>query len=341
MNTVARALLILLHCAILLIHPCLTAEAPSHVSAWDDETGFYYSLAVSNDSPIFTRQSKYQKIEVHKSDHYGKILLLDGVIQLTEVDGDSYNEMMAHMAMMQHKNPKRVLVLGGGDGYVLSEVLKHDSVTEVHHVDLDGDVVDVCKEFFSWGSAWEDPRVTLHIEDGAAFVANAPSGHYDVIIQDSSDPWTYDVEGNLIPLPSGVLYGESHFENIHRILSPQGIFNFQAETFNIPSDLAGIIEWRKRLLGVGFQTARYGSLMISSYTGGQIGFLLCEKDPKTGTNMGEVRSRFEKMERDDRGTTYYQPKLQLSSFDLPLWVERRVYGQYGTSASVDEGTSSK
>jgi spermidine synthase len=153
--------------------------------------------------------------------------LKDGVTQLTEKDANSYNEMMAHVAMMQHRKPKRALVIGGGDGYVLSEVLKHEGLLLVDHVDLDGDVIEVCKEHFSWGDAWKDPRVVLHIEDGAAFVAHAPSGYYDVIIQDSSDPWTWDSSGRKIELPSSVLYSEAHFQNIFRILGEGGTFNFQ------------------------------------------------------------------------------------------------------------------
>ena len=143
----------------------------------------------------------------------------------------TYNEMMAHVAMMQHKKPKNALVIGGGDGYVLSEVLKHASIEHVDHVDLDGDVIEICKEHFSWGEAWNDSRVTLHIDDGAAFVARAATGFYDVIIQDSSDPWTWDDSGRQIDLPSSVLYGEKHFRNIHRALSDSGIFNFQVSSF--------------------------------------------------------------------------------------------------------------
>ena len=77
---------------------------------------------MSDESPIFQKQSKYQMIEVHESSYYGKVLVLDNVVQLTERDADSYNEMMAHIPMMQHKDPKRVLVIGGGDGFVLHEV---------------------------------------------------------------------------------------------------------------------------------------------------------------------------------------------------------------------------
>ena len=86
------------------------------------ETGFYQSITLNSEEPIIKTRSKYQDISVVESDYYGKILVLDGVVQLTERDANSYNEMMAHPAMFSHKAPKRVLVIGGGDGYVLSEV---------------------------------------------------------------------------------------------------------------------------------------------------------------------------------------------------------------------------
>lgn len=84
-----------------------------------EETGFFQSIRLEGQKPLLRKQSKYQLIEVHKSSYYGKILVLDGVVQLTERDGDAYNEMMAHIPLFQHPNPKRVLVIGGGDGFVL------------------------------------------------------------------------------------------------------------------------------------------------------------------------------------------------------------------------------
>ena len=190
------------------------------------EIGFSQSLTVTG-NPLVERSSQYQNILVYQTPHFGKVLVLDDVVQLTERDGASYNEMMAHIPMMEHPAPKRVLVIGGGDGYVLHEVLKHDSVIQVDHVDLDGDVVEVCKDHFSWGRAWEDPRVTLHIADGAAFVRNAPEDFYDVVIQDSSDPYTVNEEGIPVELPSSVLYSTDHYDNVRRILTKDGIFNFQ------------------------------------------------------------------------------------------------------------------
>ena len=315
------------------------------ISEHDVETGFTQSIAIKDNSPIFTKKSKYQFIEVHESDHFGKILVLDGVTQLTERDGNSYNEMMAHVPLFQHANPRRVLILGGGDGYILSEVLKHATVEHVDHVDLDEQVVETCKKFFKWGSAWSDPRVHLHIEDGAQFVKNAEAGYYDVVIQDSSDPWTSNEKGETIPLPSSSLYVPEHILNIYRALADNGILNFQvrkivleysclardvctgmerltrrvrcrrrrrflskqAETMQIPNDFKGAEEWRKSALQNGFKRVRYGTITIPTYPTGQIGFMLCEKAAIDPTNVGQ---RFRIMAASGMKTAYYHPRLQ-------------------------------
>lgn len=117
-------------------------------------------------------------------------------------------------------------------------------------------------------------------------------------------------------LPSSLLYTREHFQDIVRILTPAGIFNFQAETFNVPSDVEGILEWRKQALQVGFHRARYGSLYTSSYMTGQIGFLLCEKLPSACSSQEEVLSRFNALQEK---TSYYQPKLQQRYVDDMLY----------------------
>lgn len=305
----------------------LVDKKPRYLGELMEETGFYQALRLSKEEPLVKQKSKYQEIEVHQSRHYGKILVLDGVLQLTEKDADAYNEMMAHLPMFQHPNPRRVLVIGGGDGYVVSEVLKHESVEHVDHVDLDEQVIEVCKKHFSWGAVWKDPRVHLHIADGAAFVKNAPANSYDVVIQDSSDPWTWDDHGNVIELPSSALYTEEHMANVYRVLSPEGILNLQAETLQIPSDLEGIVSWRQKALKAGFSTSRYSSLIVSTYPTGQIGCLLCEKAPSLRSRGRLIEERYLRMCDAGRHTNYYHPRLQKSSFDLPLWAEKRIYGE--------------
>lgn len=312
-----------------------SSSASSTIGELIEETGFYQSIRLSSDAPIYQKQSAYQFIEVRHSPYYGKILVLDGVVQLTERDADSYNEMLAHIPLFQHPRPVRVLLIGGGDGYVLSEILKHPSVEHVDHVDLDGEVVETCREHFSWNQAWNDKRVSLHIADGAAFVKNAAAGAYDVIVQDSSDPWTWSESGEKIVLPSSVLYSAEHFSNIYRALSPGGILNIQAETLQIPSDVNGVRDWRNLALSVGFESSRYGSIMISSYPTGQIGFLLCEKDAGASSSAQQIQTRFDEIVANGKATSYYHPPLQTASFVLPLWAEQHIYATE-TSPSVTE-----
>ena len=98
------------------------SDSRFEASEYIAESGFFQSITLADEKPIAISRSKFQEIAIYRSEHYGKVLMLDGVIQLTERDANAYNEMMAHPAMFSHPNPKRVLVIGGGDGYVVSEV---------------------------------------------------------------------------------------------------------------------------------------------------------------------------------------------------------------------------
>jgi len=304
----------------------------NRIGELESSIGFYQAIEMVENSLLFAKQSKYQAIEVHQSRFFGKMLVLDGVIQLTERDADSYNEMMAHVPMFQHANPKRVLVVGGGDGYVLKEVLKHPSVEHVDHVDLDGEVIHTCEKYFpQWGDAWKDPRAHLHICDGARFIRDKPDHYYDVIIQDSSDPWIAGEDGVMIPLPSGVLYEEEHICEMYRVLKPNGILNIQAESFNVPTSLEGIVTWRKTMKACGFQRSRYGNIHTASYPTGQIGLLLGEKNPSASSNMSSVSKRYNQMVAKGAKTTYYHPPLQRGCFEVPLWAHEGIYGKEDTS----------
>ena len=101
---------------------------------------------------------------------------------------------------------------------------------------------------------------------------------------------------------------------------------FQAESFNVPSSLKGIAEWRRRLLHSGFATSRYGSVSIPSYATGHIGFLVNEKSKQSTMNFSDIKRRYKKIVGAGKKTTYYHPPLQRSSFDLPLWAQERIYG---------------
>lgn len=263
------------------------AEDWKRIEEEEYEIGYIQSLLVYN-PPIVSVRSMYQSIEIYNSRHFGKVFLLDNCLQLTERDAPHYNEMLAHVPVMEYltrrddehdtadpPEPMRILVVGGGDGYVVSELLKHPQIEWIDHVELDEEVINVSKQHLPWSDAWKDERVNLVIGDGAQFVREqAEKGQsYHVIVQDASDPFWMEADGNVTIAPSSVLFDESHFERLHKLLHAKGgVLMIQAETYNIPSNLESIRKWRLQLQDLGFESVRYGSISISTYPMGQIGF---------------------------------------------------------------------
>jgi spermidine synthase len=148
-------------------------------------------MSIEIDEILEVGKSLFQDILVFKSKTYGIVLVLDGVIQVTERDEFSYQEMIAHLPLFAHPNPKKVLIVGGGDGGVLREVAKHAGVETIHMCEIDIAVVEAGKKYFptTLATSFNDPRLTLMINDACAFLKNEGAGQdYDVIICDSSDP---------------------------------------------------------------------------------------------------------------------------------------------------------
>jgi len=161
-------------------------------------------------------------VVVFKSKTYGHVLALDGVIQVTERDEYAYHEMIAHVPMFSHPNPQRVLVVGGGDGGVLREVMRHKSVTHVTICEIDQMVMDVSKKYFSAMShVWEDKRLRVVCSDAIAYMQSAEAQNaFDVIICDSSDPLG----------PAAPLFESAFYRTMHGCLRPGGVISTQAES---------------------------------------------------------------------------------------------------------------
>jgi spermidine synthase len=133
-------------------------------------------------------KSEFQEIEVVDSDAFGKILLIDGIIMVTESDEFCYHEMIAHVPLCVHTKAQKVLVIGGGDGGTVREILKHDNIKEVEVCEIDEKVIEVSKKHFPYlANSFNDPRVQIYCEDGNKFI-KAKKNEYDIIIVDSSDP---------------------------------------------------------------------------------------------------------------------------------------------------------
>ncbi|KAH8091818.1 saccharopine dehydrogenase [Cristinia sonorae] len=244
---------------------------------------------------LHVEKSLYQDVLVFESETYGNVLILDGVIQCTERDEFSYQEMISHLPLASHPNPKKVLVIGGGDGGVVREVLKHDTVEEVVLCDIDEAVVRVSKQFLPhMSSLLADPRVTVFIGDGFKFLADNTST-YDVIITDSSDPVG----------PAASLFEKPYFELLHGALTPGGHISTQAECLWLHLPLINELRKSTREL---FPVAEYAFTTIPTYPSGQIGFVVCSK---------EAGRDVKKPVRKVPDTRYYNENVHAAAFVLP------------------------
>ncbi|RPD53872.1 saccharopine dehydrogenase [Lentinus tigrinus ALCF2SS1-7] len=244
---------------------------------------------------LHVEKSLYQDVLVFESETYGNVLVLDGVIQCTERDEFSYQEMIAHIPLASHPNPKKVLVIGGGDGGVVREVLKHDTVEEVVLCDIDEAVIRVSKQFLPhMSSLLTDKRVTVFVGDGFKFLADNTST-YDVIITDSSDPVG----------PAASLFQKPYFELLRDALTPGGHISTQGECLWIHLDLITELLATTRSL---FPVAEYAYTTIPTYPSGQIGFMVASKE--AGRDLSTPV-------RQVPNTRYYNAEVHKASFVLP------------------------
>ncbi|MFO7654687.1 MAG: polyamine aminopropyltransferase [Candidatus Krumholzibacteriia bacterium] len=168
---------------------------------------------------LFSGRSEFQRVDVVETAGHGRMLLNDGLVMVTERDEFAYHEMIAHVPLCVHPDPRRVLVIGGGDGGTVREVLRHPSVEHVRLVEIDAMVVDACREHLRLTSAaLDDPRVQVTIGDGVAFVRDT-ADRYDVVLVDSTDPIG----------PAQPLFGREFYGDVKRVLTRQGIVVSQGE----------------------------------------------------------------------------------------------------------------
>ncbi|MCC5914936.1 MAG: hypothetical protein JJU46_11215, partial [Balneolaceae bacterium] len=146
---------------------------------YNEQTG----LTIGLKKLLFSKESEFQTVEVYETDTWGNLMTIDGMVMLSERDEFVYHEMISHIAMFTHPNPKRVLIIGGGDGGTAREVLKHTSVEQVDMVEIDKTVVDASKLHLPGVGDFDNPKLNVLYEDGIAFVKNVKQP-YDVIIID-------------------------------------------------------------------------------------------------------------------------------------------------------------
>ncbi len=265
-----------------------------------------YAQALREDAVFYDSETEHQRLRVFENGRFGRVLTLDGVVQTTEGDEFMYHEMLAHVPILAHGAARRVLVIGGGDGGMAREVLRHASVEHCTMVEIDAGVVDFSKEYLPALSdgVFDDPRLDLVIADGAAFMAEAHEP-YDVIIVDSTDPIG----------PGEVLFTDSFYGHAAKLLSAEGILVTQN---GVPFMQPGELQQTMRAFRALF--ADHGCYLthVPSYAGGPMALGWGSHSAKARETDEEVlRTRFEAAEIKTR---YYTPELHKAAFALPRYI---------------------
>lgn len=246
---------------------------------------------------IFEGQSEYQHVMILDSYSFGRMLVLDGIVQTTSLDGYIYNEMISHVPLCTHPDPKRVLIIGGGDCGAAKEVCKYSTVEGIDMVEIDKLVVDVCKKHLKDVSGdLSDPRVQFIFEDGVEF-AHFKEDEYDVVIVDSSDPVG----------PAKNLFEESFYQSLYRALKSDGLMVCQSQSPIFHTDV--MKQTFQRISGL-FDQAKMYTAVIPTYPGGLWSFTLGSKRP---ISLDSARVR-------DKDTHYINQQIIERCFSLPQFI---------------------
>ena len=274
---------------------------------WFAETLYpEYRQTLRIDEVLFRGRTAFQEALIFRNERFGRVLTLDGVVQTTEKDEFCYHEMIAHVPIVAHGAVKNVLIIGGGDGGVLREALKHPGLTATM-IELDRTVVDICREHMPSLSAgaFDDPRADVRFMDGIRFVAET-SEKFDVVIVDSTDPIG----------PGEVLFTPEFYADCAHCLTERGILVTQSGvTFMQPNEAGGTYRRMKSLFvdpalyvtqvptyGAGFMTLGWG----------------CHSTAPRQTPAEEIVDRVAKA---GLKTQYYSPAIHRAAFDLPAYID--------------------
>ena len=252
---------------------------------------------------IYSEKTDFQEIDIVETEYFGKMMVLDGVIQTTTFDEFIYHEMIVHVPMFTHPNPQKVLVIGGGDGGSVREITKHKSVEKVDWVDIDGRVIEACKTYLpEWNNMIQgNPVVELKIQDGLKHMKES-QGQYDVIVVDCSDPVG----------PGELLFQYDFYKDIYGALKEDGLFVQQTESPFYHRELIHRIQ--KDVKSIYPITGLY-TANIPTYPSGLHCFTIGSK--KYDPSMTPVRI-------PDFETRCYTPETHAASFVLPKYVKELV-----------------
>ena len=257
-----------------------------------------------------TRKATFKTFASWETASHGRILVLDGCLQVTEADEYVYQEMIVHVPLIEHGAARKVLVIGAGDGGVLRRVLQHPRVQRVVMVEVDASVIRLVREHLPGiaGSAWDDPRAEVIVGDGQAYVAAAETNSFDVVIVDSTDPVGV----------SETLFTDAFYQDCARILSPNGIMVNQG---GVPFLQGPELQEASRRRARHFPYVSAYVAAVPTYVGGFMALGVSSKRPIATILDDEITARAE-----DAGligtTNYWSPRIHKACFSLPPYISR-------------------
>lgn len=266
-----------------------------------EEAGTAFSLKLSR--KLHEEQTPYQRIEIFSTERFGNLMVIDGFIMLSSRDNFLYHEMMSHPALFTHTDPKRVLIVGGGDCGTLREVLKHRGIELAHQVEIDERVTRLAEKFFpELCTGNNDARATLHFTDGIKWVKEAAAGSYDVIIVDSTDPIG----------PAEGLFQEPFYRDCLNALASDGILVQQSESPIIHMDL--ICDMHTAMLNAGFHDVHTLNFPQPVYPSGWWSATMARRDTVlNGFRENDVRNK-------TFSTRYYNHLIHAASLATPNFM---------------------
>lgn len=263
-----------------------------------------YSYEVSQ--ILYRGKSKFQEIMVIENPFFGRMMILDGVVQITEKDEFFYHEMLAHIVLNAHPEPKKVVVIGGGDGGTVREVLRHKSVEKVYFIEIDEEVINVSRKFFpSVASGIRDKRVEIKCMDGAEFVKSRRHD-IDLVIVDSTDIVGF----------AKSLFTKKFFSSIRDCLTENGMFVTLSESLHFHREI--VVEVQKTLKSV-FPVVDLYTAPLATYAGNWWTFSVGSR----GLNPREIRRK------GRLKTRYYSPDIHKSCFLPQEMYDRLLRGKLG------------
>jgi spermidine synthase len=260
-------------------------------------------------------KSDFQDIMVFESYTHGRVMLLDGVVQITEMDEFVYQEMLTHVPLLAHGEAKRVLIIGAGDGGVLRRVLQHRNVERAVMVEIDGEVIRLAKEFMPGiaGDAWTDPRAEVIVGDGIDYVRQAAGGSFDVVIVDSTDPIGV----------GEVLFTDEFYANSARLLSDRGLIVNQCGVPAMQADELRDTSLRRQK---SFADVSAYVAAVPTYVGGFMTLGWAAKDAGLRkVPVEEIRRRAQAAGLLG-STRYWTPEIHVGAFNLPPYIAQHLPG---------------